>query len=185
MLLSLLVLRLQVRVLLGQCLVHAVERVDLQDIAAQHLSQRGKLLLQSHYLSRIAALHTPQFLQQLLRAFLLLFQLSHQRVVVYLRHHLVVLHGKLLILILHLTFVHLRQFQHLLALEHLLAHRIKEETNDESHHRSHYTERNLRFLVHKKYLFLGLTFMFCGAKLRISARTAKGNIHFFSQFTCL
>ena len=120
----------------------------MQDVAAQHLAQGGELLLQSHDFCRVAALHAPQLLQQFLGSLLFNLELSHERVVVDLRLHLVVLHGELLVLVLHLEFVHLSQFEHLLAFELLLAHSIKEEADDTCHQQRHQAKDYLCFLVH-------------------------------------
>ena len=78
MLLGLLVLVLQAGILLRQLLVHTVEGVNLQHVAAQHLTQCGQLLLQSHDLGSIAALHPPELFEEFLGALLLLIQLCHQ-----------------------------------------------------------------------------------------------------------
>ena len=117
---GLLILSLHAGVLLLQVLVQTVQGVYLDDIRAQHGAHRCQFFLQSGNLAGVVGLHLLQFPQQTLRLLLLSRELGHDGVVVDLRLHLAVLHGKLLILVFHFLFVEFSQFLHLAVLLFLL-----------------------------------------------------------------
>ena len=112
---GLVILALYAAVLLPEVLVEAVERVDLKHVAAQHGTHRGQFLLETCYLAGIGTLHLAELLEQPLRLELLLSELRDYRIVVYLRLHLAILAGELLILILHFLLVKVCQFLHVLV----------------------------------------------------------------------
>ena len=119
-------------VLILQILIKTVERVNFKHIATQHGTHCSEFFLQSRDFAGVRTLHLSQFFEQLLSLLLLRSKLRHDRVVGYLRLHLAVLVGELLIFVLHFLLVKLSQFLHFTVLL-LLFVKTNSEERDACH----------------------------------------------------
>ena len=120
--LGLLVLLAEIAVVDSEGFVFAAEGVYLHDVVAEHLAQGGELFLEADNLACVVGFGALELTEKRVGALLLDGELVDERVVVDLGHHFVVLHGELLVFVLHLGFVHLEDLDHLLVLLLLVAH---------------------------------------------------------------